>query len=464
MREVADVIRPSDTSSTTRRRLLGAAATAAAAALAGCSSDGDGAATTAPTETTTAEPTTAAQTTVRETAQREAAIELVRSLTAGEYESAFGMLSENVQSQYSASQLQSDWTETTADYGRFEGISGTTREPTGGYEVVVVQAQFEAGVLGVQVVFEGTAVEGLRFVPLAAAYSPPAYADESSFEERDLAFDSPACDLGATLTEPTDGADTGVVLVHGSGPNDRDETIGPNKPFKDLAWGLATEGVAVLRYDKRTDACDVATSELGFDALVVDDALTALDRLRSETDVASTAVLGHSLGGYAAPRIAEGDEDADAFLLAAPSRPLYELVPDQLRYLATLDGEVTDDEQARVDDANATAERLAAGEFADGGFSWGVDFWRDVAEYDPVATAAGLDREAYALHGGSDYQVSASEDFPAWRDALGESRTRLYDDLNHLFVAGDGDPNPTEYFQPGNVAGGVVADLAGWLG
>ena len=44
----------------------------------------------------------------------------------------------------------------------------------------------------------------------------------------------------------------GVVLVAGSGSLDRDETIGRNKPFKDIAWGLASRGVAVLRFDKVT--------------------------------------------------------------------------------------------------------------------------------------------------------------------------------------------------------------------
>ncbi|MDZ7606573.1 MAG: hypothetical protein U5K79_13515 [Cyclobacteriaceae bacterium] len=43
-----------------------------------------------------------------------------------------------------------------------------------------------------------------------------------------------------------------VLFVHGSGPNDRDETIGPNKPFRDIAYGLAEKGIASLRYDKRT--------------------------------------------------------------------------------------------------------------------------------------------------------------------------------------------------------------------
>jgi len=445
-----------------RRRVLQSAAAVALAGLAGCSGGDDGT-TTAPTQTPT-ESTTTAQTTVSEASQRETAIELVQRLAAGEYETAFGMLSETVRSQYSAARLERDWTQTTADYGRFEGVSGTTREPTGGYEVVVVQAQFEAGVLGVQVAFEGASIEGLQFVPLGDAYSPPAYADESAFEERELSLSSPACDLGATLTVPSDGADTGVVLVHGSGPNDRDETIGPNKPFKDLAWGLATEGVAVLRYDKRTYACDVSAGDLGFDALVADDALTALDRLRAETDVSSSAVVGHSLGGYAAPEIASRDGDTAAFLLAAPSRPLYELVPDQLQYLADLDGTVTEAERARIEDAEATAERLANGNYEGGGFAWSAAFWRAVAEYDPVETATSLDGEVYALQGGRDYQVSPTEDFPAWQDALGEEHTRLYDDLNHLFVAGEGDPNPNEYFQPGNVAEAVVTDLAGWLG
>jgi alpha/beta superfamily hydrolase len=253
------------------------------------------------------------------------------------------------------------------------------------------------------------------------------------------------------------------VLVHGSGPNDRDGTIGPNKPLQDLAWGLASRGVAVLRYDKRTYACDAATDELGFGPLVVDDAVAALDRLRAETAISGAAVVGHSLGAYAAPRVAERDGDASAFLLAAPSRPLYEPVPDQISYLANLDGTVTDAEREQIEQAAATADRLASGDYEGGGFAWGAQFWRDVADYDPVATATELDAAAYALQGGRDYQVTAEDDFPAWRDALGSDHARLYDDLNHLFIPGEGDPSPGEYFRPGNVAEAVVADLAGWL-
>lgn len=453
-----------------RRRLLGGVGGVVLAVLAGCAGgDSDTPAATTTREPTTGTPTAtgdepaATTTAVTDEAQRETALRLVRLLADGEYETAHGLLSAAVRDQLSVAGLESAWQQTTAERGAFVGTGGVERATSQGYDVLVVRAQFDVGVVNVRVVFDGASVEGLQFLPAGESYSPPSYADQSSFSERELSLDTPDCGLGATLTTPEGGADTGVVLVHGSGPNDRDETVGPNKPLKDLAWGLASEGVAVLRYDKRTNACDVATDELGLDALVVDDALTALDRLRAATDVADAAVVGHSLGAYAAPRIASEDGNAAAFLLAAPSRPLYEVVPDQVRYLAGLDGTVTDAERERIDAAEATSDRLAAGDYADGGFGWGPAFWRAAADYDPVAAAAALDRPVYALQGGRDYQVSPSDDFPAWRDALGDDRTRLYDDLNHLFVAGEGDPSPAEYLQSGNVDEAVVSDLAGWL-
>lgn len=86
--------------------------------------------------------------------------------------------------------------------------------------------------------------------------------------------------MGGTLLPPTDGESVpGAVIVHGSGPTDRDGTHGPNKPYKQLAWGLASRGVPVLRCDKRTFACAADPTAVTIDAVVTDDALAVARRV-----------------------------------------------------------------------------------------------------------------------------------------------------------------------------------------
>lgn len=134
-----------------------------------------------------------------------------------------------------------------------------------------------------------------------------------------------------------------VILVHGSGPNDRDETVGPNKPFRDLAWGLAERGVAVIRYDKRTKIygmnCVPAGRVLDYDTEAVDDALAAILQARTLPEIAADSiyVLGHSLGGTLAPRIAERSEGlAGIIVLAGLARPLEDALEEQFTYISSL--------------------------------------------------------------------------------------------------------------------------------
>src|SRR5437867_2253039 len=90
-------------------------------------------------------------------------------------------------------------------------------------------------------------VHGLRLAPAAdPLWTPPSYADPRAFAEREVALG----EAGATVTAAKENRGAGVVLLAGGGPFDRDESSGPNKPLKDLAWGLASRGVTVVRFDK----------------------------------------------------------------------------------------------------------------------------------------------------------------------------------------------------------------------
>lgn len=490
---------------TTRRRFLALAA-AGTGALAGCGDSGDGddgdggtptagtptdlTATATPTVTTSAPPATATPTPTRTTApgtttpvpeeRYEAVVRtFLQRLVAGEYEAAREPFDATMREQVPANRLGTIWEQVTADRGQFVEVAEVGQARSGEFVVVDLLARFTNGTLLVRVPLRTVDAEprlriaGLQFPPQSTgSYSPPAYADPATFTEETLSLDAQGCPLGATLTRP-DGPATvpGVVLVHGSGPNDRDETIGPNKPFRDLAWGLATRGVAVLRYDKRTSQCEVPPADFTLDRVVADDALVALDRLRSADGVRTdgVSVVGHSLGGMAAPRIAARDGDlAGAALLAANARPLHRLIPDQYEYLFRLDGSLSASEEAQLADVRAAAGRVDAGEYEPGEAVLGFPgaFWTSVADYDQVATATSLPLPRFLAQGGRDYQVPPDTEFGRWQDALGDdpaATLRTYPALNHLLIPGEGQPTPAEYQRPGNVGEALVADLAAWV-
>ena len=131
-----------------------------------------------------------------------------------------------------------------------------------------------------------------------------------------VTFPSHGVDIVGVVHRPHgDGPFPAVLLVHGSGPHDRDESVGPNRPFLDIARGLAAQGVAVLRYEKRSKAhpdAYVAAGALTIDSETTDDAVAALRTLAGVpgVDPARVFVLGHSQGGMMAPRIAARSIDA----------------------------------------------------------------------------------------------------------------------------------------------------------
>ncbi len=287
--------------------------------------------------------------------------------------------------------------------------------------------------------------------------------------------------LPGTLTVPNGpGPFPAVVLVHGSGPNDRDETIGPNKPFRDLAWGLASQGIAVLRYDKRTKVhaaqfTPEILANLTLQQETIDDALLAVQLLRGtqNIDPQRIFVLGHSLGAMAAPRIGQQDPAlAGLILLAGPTIPLEDEILDQYTYLFNLDGTLTDAEKTELEKLQAQVARVKDPNLSDQvpatDLPLGIHaaYWLDLRDYHPAEVAKTLAMPMLVLQGGRDYQVSPTKDFAGWKTALADKANatlKLYPDLNHLMIAGQGQPNPAEYQTEGHVAPEVVSDIAAWI-
>ncbi len=181
---------------------------------------------------------------------------LVRELEKEDYRAAAQDFDEVMVKALPGDRLEMIWKDLQKKAGVFREMRGTRSEKVQGYDVVFVTCRFDKADLDVKVVFNSKKkVTGLFFVPPKPAVPPktPPYAKPDAQVESEAVVVSGDYRLPGTLTLPKgDGPFPAVVLLAGSGPQDRDETIGPNKALRDLAWGLAARGIASLRYDKRT--------------------------------------------------------------------------------------------------------------------------------------------------------------------------------------------------------------------
>ncbi len=407
---------------------------------------------------------------------KDIAVDIVTLLIDGDFTGVYGYFNTSISSQITAEQFALIWQQQIATpNGNITRIVRTREVNESGYSVVYVTCNFsKVAVLDVKISFNvQQRIISLLVVPTLEtfAYSPPSYVDLNAFTEQNVSFGLERWKLPATLTIPNGaGPFPAVLLVHGSGPNDRDETYGPNKPFKDLAWGLASRGVVVLRYEKRTFQYPEEIAQLTnltVQEETIADAVAGVDFLSASSfvDHGRIFVLGHSLGGMLAPRIAlQTDRIAGLILLAAPSRPLEDLMLEQTRYLANLSDV---NQSAELEELARLVMKVKTLDIEEGEDVLGApkSYWADLAIYDPVSTAQSLHIPLLILQGKRDYQVTMA-DFARWNETFSENQSvslKAYSSLNHFFIAGTGVPSSAEYVLEGHVVEEIISDIATWI-
>jgi dienelactone hydrolase len=305
---------------------------------------------------------------------------------------------------------------------------------------------------------------------------PSAPASPAAFVERELTFPSAGLEFPATLCLPAkrEGRVPLVVMVQGSGPHDRDETIGGNKPFRDLAHGLAAQGIATLRYDKRTFAfpASIDPKNVTVKEEVIDDAVAAVNfgRTLPEVDAGATFVLGHSLGGSLAPFIAERVPHLRGeILMAAAARPLDDLIFEQVAHQMKLAGKSDEAIQMEVTDLRIAFARVRSGEAPNDEIVFHAPalYWRDLFFHDTRQALATTTVPVLILQGGKDVQVS-KKDYDLLVEAVAGlpaemHQAQFFPNLNHLFLPVAGEPTGAEYSQPGQVAPEVIQAIAAWV-
>jgi fermentation-respiration switch protein FrsA (DUF1100 family) len=290
------------------------------------------------------------------------------------------------------------------------------------------------------------------------------------YEAVDVRFDSEAegVTLAGTLTlPPGDGPHPAAVLVSGSGPQDRDETVFGHRPFLVLADYLTRNGIAVLRYDDRgvgKSTGDIATAVTPDFA---DDAEGAVRYLgsRPEIDDARIGIIGHSEGALVAPIVANRREDVDfVVLLAGTGVDGEELLVMQLIAINRAMGVSEEITQQRSNLQKALLELLSGapddsvageqareilagagvtGQAADAQVAALLNPWmRYFLSYDPLPELRRLQVPVLAMWGGKDTQVPPDGNKALVDAALMESgnpdvTSVVLQGLNHLFQTAD---------------------------
>ncbi len=411
----------------------------------------------------------------------ELSVTFIKKLERQQYDSCFAMFDTVVANKFSASMLENMWQTIPRYMGEYKGYSGVTSEKKDSIDVVAVRCNFEKTKIDLQFSFgENKKIIGMFFVPPKnkAAYEMPEYAQSHKYYETKIAVKTGTLSMPGALCVPNNIKNPPVViLLAGSGPNDKDESIGPNKALKDLAVGLASNGIATYRYDKRTLTYGKEISEsmdkFGLNNEVTEDALSAVAMIKKNPDFKDSKIYiaGHSLGAMCAPLIASKSKQINGvILLAGNARPLEDLLIEQYNYLYSADS-LDASEKQEIETLKSQvktvkdAKLLKAAKKENLPLSLTPYYWQSITKYNQLQTAQKLKQPILVLQGERDYQVTMV-DYNLWKQNLSsdpKNQFISYPALNHLFIAGEGKSLPAEYDKQGHVEEKVITDIAEWI-
>ena len=411
--------------------------------------------------------------TVNGMGQNQLILEFVDDLTSNQFEKAYQKLDSRVQAQLPVSQFPLVWQSIIAQNGKINQVEFHCEELTSESEINFYTIYFENRTLDLQVAYaiESETISGFFLVPVydchqQEKYQSPSYKDESRFREEDLEIKSGSVVLNATITQPHESHRAICLFIHGSGPQDRDLTNGVNKPFKDLAIGLAVHGISSIRYDKRTYTYRDSMEEMTIEKEVINDVSNIIKYVASHPELQRKDVylMGHSMGGMLLPKITLLNPQVKGLVfMAANVSSLEDLILRQYDYLFHLDGTLDEVEQKQLAQIKSQVrylkDSLTTSSTPDKlPFQIPSSYWLSLKNYDPIESVKKISPPMLFLQGEQDDQVTL-EEFNRWQQTLserGDVTFKSYQDVNHLFIQ-DQENKPT------NIPYYIVKDIIQWI-
>lgn len=385
-------------------------------------------------------------------------------------------LSAFLKSQFKDGRLQKTFADLSGQIGDLKQIDTISGNSSEGNKVYRYIAHFEKETLTIQIAGnDSLKIAGFYLLPLSNSYSSPAYAISAKIVEQKVSIPSGTIKLKGVFTKPVINGEKKsplIIFVGGSGPTDEDETMEIEKPFKDLALGLAVEKIATIRFAKKTHSFPAKYKDKNY--TIYDEYLEdvknviAYAKTLREIDTTKIIILGHSLGGMLAPLLMQQNPSIrGAILLEANARPLEDLIYEQSVYLSQLKKDTTGSSSLQTIKSEVQSVKNITG--ADSSklyFNAKGSYWLSLKAYDPLKTAKSIKkRNLLIIQGGKDYQVT-EKDYLLWKKTLSSNAAvafKFYPKITHAIVETDESPSPANYSVPLNVPYYIITDISSWL-
>lgn len=407
--------------------------------------------------------------------------QVMRQLQAEQFDSIVPHFDSTLSSRLDVARLRSTWETLNAQFGEFEQAEQPNIDTTPGHYLSQTILKFHRTRLAFNLTLnERFQIAGIFFQP-QYGYAPASYVNTLAFTEYRLHFGKAPYAMWGMLSMPAGVKQPPcVIIVGGSGPTDMDMTLESNKPYKDIAWGLASKGVAVFRFHKRSFLYGPQLAQDAYSGQkmtikeeYLDDVKDVVNLLKKDKRINTKKIfiLGHSQGGMLAPLIAQQNPAVAGVIMAeANARPMQDLLIEQIDFLYK-DQELTAVQREKTDALkrhalNAKRPDLTLNEPNDSLPGAPAAYWISVNSYNQLEVTKKIKQPVMIVQGERDYQVTMKE-YALWQSGLaarkGMTTYKLYPKLNHLLMEGEGPSSPQEYSKRGNVPEYVIDDLAGWI-
>lgn len=394
----------------------------------------------------------------------------------GDYQRAVALQNEQLTQAFGIQAMEQSANIIVNQYGKPESTHSTEVLEQGEYKTYIRLMKTTKGFIK----FTITVNQDLQIAGFYAAPAPDprkkiSYVDKTAFTEQPVQFGKEGWELDGILTLPVKkDSYPMVIIVGGSGPTDLDGTVGPNTPYKDIAEGLATSGIGVMRYNKRAAQYGAKITKISdqiknlVDFEYVEDIQLAIEYVSKLKNVNKILLAGHSLGGTIVPKIGANSERIDGLILLAPGvRRLAQISLDQNRYVKDYLG-ITDEQMKQAEQFfnQILNHELPEDLQLQGGMT--VGYYYEMDSYNPLKDLSKYDKRVLVMQGEEDFQATMEGDFLPFKEKYGQYDNFTFlslPTLNHLFMkTEEGVFHWTdEYNKPGFVDETVIELLRDWI-